>query len=398
MPSLKVFHTGDIHMCAKFRTWVNRALSHAVATAVEQQCDLAIIAGDSFDSAISAHEPAFAEFVGHIVALSNHMPVVLLYGTMSHDRPGSLDVFRAIPSKHPIFVVDKPTQFQVGEAFVSCLPSINMAEIPPSEGKNAWTKRALEGFSAANIAARAEGKPTLLVTHGTINGSTTESHYALVSPDHEMSVESLAAAEADAVMINHIHRHQSWPDVLTPSGARTTIAYPGSLARLVHGHLEPVGFLIWDIEPGSARFAFHESPARQLVEIAFEGPPDLDELRTLAADIGPDDAVRIRWSIDEEHVASVDKALIREIFAAAETVKLEPRVLPVQRTRAAGIGQARTLAERIRVWCEVTGSTPAADRLTARLERLQSADPDVIVRGITGTDTRVDTIQIQEAA
>jgi exonuclease SbcD len=206
----------------------------------------------------------------------------------------------------------------------------------------------------------------------------------MVSPDHEFSGGNLAAADADAVFLGHIHRHQSWPDVLTPSGARTTIAYPGSLARLVHGHLEPVGFLIWTIEPGSARFMFHESPARQLVEIAFDGPPDLDELRTLAADIGPDDAVRIRWSIDEEHVASVNKALIREIFAAAETVKLEPRVLPVQRIRAAGIGQARTLAERIRVWCEVTGSMPAADRLTARLERLQSADPEAIVRGIAG--------------
>jgi exonuclease SbcD len=382
---MKLLHIADLHYGPRHLAWIEKAMSHAVDTAIAEKCDLAVIAGDSFDHALSTHDPAFVAYVRQVVRLAGEMTVVVLQGTFSHDRPGALDVLKVVPSAHPIIVADTVASRDIAGMRLCTLPSLNKADpAVMAEGAYAWTARTLGEFADANREARAAGMPTLLVTHGTVTGCTTESGYAMVSPDHEFSGGNLAAADADAVFLGHIHRHQSWPDVLTPSGARTTIAYPGSLARLVHGHLEPVGFLIWTIEPGSARFMFHESPARQLVEIAFDGPPDLDELRTLAADIGPDDAVRIRWSIDEEHVASVNKALIREIFAAAETVKLEPRVLPVQRIRAAGIGQARTLAERIRVWCEVTGSMPAADRLTARLERLQSADPEAIVRGIAG--------------
>lgn len=382
---MKLLHIADLHYGPRHLAWIEKAMSHAVDTAIAERCDLAVIAGDSFDHALSTHDPAFAAYVRQVVRLAGEMPVVVLQGTFSHDRPGALDVLKVVPTLHPIIVADTVASHDIAGMRICTLPSLNKADpAVMAEGAHAWTARTLGEFAEANREARAAGMPTILVTHGTVGGCTTESGYSMVSPDHEFSVGNLAAADADAVFLGHIHRHQSWPDVLTPSGARTTIAYPGSLARLVHGHLEPVGFLIWDIEPGYARFAFHKSPARRLVEIAFDGPPDLDELRTLAADIGPDDAVRIRWSIDEEHVASIDKALIRELFAGAETVKLEPRVLPVQRTRAAGIGRARTLAERIRVWCEVTGSMPAVDRLTARLERLQSADPEAIVLGITG--------------
>lgn len=378
---MKVFHTGDIHMCAKHREWVNRAMEHATDSAISQKCDIAVIAGDSFDHAINAHEPAFADFVGHVVRLSNYMPVVLLYGTASHDRPGCLDAFKLMPSRHAIHVIDKPTQFELCGAMVSALPSLNKAEIEEGCSARDWTSKQLASFAPSNIAARANGQPTFLITHGTINGSTTESRYALVSPDHEMDVQALANADADAVMINHIHAHQSWPNVLTPSGARTTIAYSGSIARLVHGHHNPVGFLIWNIEPGKARFTFHPTPARQLLEITFDGPPNMAELRELARTVTPDDAVRIRWSVDEEHVTAIDKAAIRELFAGAETLKLEGRVLPVQRTRAGGIGQALTLADKLSIWAKATGSD-GIERLLERLELVQGHDPERIVSRI----------------
>jgi exonuclease SbcD len=202
----------------------------------------------------------------------------------------------------------------------------------------------------------------------------------MVSPDLEFSAENLAAADCDAVMLGHIHRHQSWSNVRTPSGALTTIAYPGSLARLVHGHMDPVGFLIWDLEPGKpGTFTFHESPSRQLLEIDFPGLPDMDEIRHIAAKAGPDDAVRIRWTVDEEHAAAVDKQAIRDLFVGVDSLKLEPRVLPVQRVRAAGIGRAVTLADKLRHWAETTGSMEAMPRLLDRLEMVQAEDPEKII-------------------
>jgi exonuclease SbcD len=152
---------------------------------------------------------------------------------------------------------------------------------------------------------------------------------------------------------------------------------------LVHGHHDPVGFLVWDMEPGKAGFTFHASPARQLLEISFDGTPDLDDLRELAAQVQPDDAVRIRWMVDEEHAASIDKAFIRELFANAESIKLEARVLPVQRVRASGIGKALSLADKLSVWAESTDSKDALERLLPRLEWLQTAEPEQIAARLT---------------
>jgi exonuclease SbcD len=376
---MKALHIADVHYGRAGQThWIDRAMRAATETAIAEQCDIAIIAGDLFDHALSSHDPAFLAAVEAVARLGNSLPTVILQGTHSHDRLGALDVFRALGTKHPVTVCDKPEQFELAGALISALPSLNRADPNQRQATDV-----LASFAEANTRARAEGKPTLVVTHGTVTGSTTESRYAMVGPDHEFGVQELASADADAVLLGHIHRHQSWPDVLTPSGARTQIAYSGSLARLVHGHHDPVGFLIWTLEPGKASFQFHASPARQLLEISFPGTPDLDDLRELAAQVQPDDAVRIRWMVDEEHAASIDKAFIRELFANAESIKLEARVLPVQRVRASGIGKALSLADKLSVWAESTDSKDALERLLPRLEWLQTAEPEQIAARLT---------------
>jgi exonuclease SbcD len=378
---MKVLHIADIHYCPKHFRWVDLAMTHAVDTGIAQGCDLAIIAGDSFDHAMGTHEPAFAAFVRQVVRLGDAMGTLVLQGTPGHDRPGSLDVLKAIPTPNQIIVADWADSISVKGVLVSTLPSLTKAESGiMAEGAKHWTASTLAKIGGINVNARADGISTILVTHGTVTGCTTESGYAMVSPDHEFSVENLASADCDAVMLGHIHRHQSWPNVRTPSGALTTIAYPGSLARLVHGHMDPVGFLIWTLEPGKpGTFEFHASPSRQLLEIDFPGLPDMDEIRHIAAQAGPDDAVRIRWTVDEEHAAAVDKQAIRDLFVGVDSLKLEPRVLPVQRVRAAGIGRAVTLSDKIRHWAETTGSMEAMPRLLDRLEMVQAEDPEKIV-------------------
>ena len=395
---MKVFHVADLHYGPRHLAWVDRAMTHAVDVAIAERCDLAIVAGDSFDHALNVHEPAVAAYLRQVVKLAESMPVVVLQGTYSHDRPGSLDVLKAIPTRHAIHVADTPTQWEVAGVLVTALPSLNKADSAIAEtGAQGWVRSTLRGFAERNAQARADGMPTILVTHGTVTGCQTESGYAMVSPDHEFSVDTLADADADAVLLGHIHAHQAWPDVLTQSGARSTIAYPGSLARLVHGHRAPVGFLIWDISPGAARFDFRPSPARQLLEITFDGPPNMEELEELAKSVTAEDAVRIRFEIDEEHAASVDRDAIRELFAGAETLKIEGRVLPVQRVRAEGIGRAATLAAKLEHWAKTTDSEHALTRLQDRLSLLQGHDADSIVARILGADVERST-QVQEAA
>jgi exonuclease SbcD len=227
------------------------------------------------------------------------------------------------------------------------------------------------GWAVTNLSARQNGIGTVMITHGTVNGAMTECAHALVSIDHEFTAGTLFAAETAAVMIGHIHAHNSWEH-----GGRR-IAYPGSITRLIHGHAADTGYLMWDVQADKSSFEFIKTPAKRLLELTFPGPPDMDELRRAAADAAGS-YTRIRFSVDEESRHQVDRKAIEAIFASAAELKIEARVLPVQRTRAAGIGQALTLADRLRHWCDLTQSEPAP--LLERLHAIETGDVADIIK------------------
>lgn len=375
---MKIAHTGDIHACSKHRKWVQRALNNFAFTAIKEECDAAVLAGDIFDSAIGAHDPAFHMMIEVVASLAKHMPVIMPYGTATHDTPGALEAFKAIGEN--VYVVDEPTFINLDVCAVFVVPGLNKADHEISEvGAAQWMRNQLEDVGKHFCTWQT---PTILVAHGTVTGCVTESKFAMVSPDHELSLGTLALSEADAVMLAHIHARQDWR-VRTPSGKQQSVAYCGSLARLVHGHMDHVGFLVWDIEPGNARFEFHESPSRQLIDIDFPGPPDISELKRIAEDAGQNDAVRLRYTIDEEHAGSVDKRAIRDLFAGCDEIKIEARVNPVQRVRAEGISTATTLHDKLRHWAETTSSMASLSDIADRLAAIQSLIDEDILEGIS---------------
>ena len=133
------------------------------------------------------------------------------------------------------------------------------------------------------------------------------------------------------------------------------IAYAGSIGRLHYGEQGEKGFLIWDVNAHSV--SFDSSPPRPsaTVDITFEGMPKLDELQEFARANDVSGAfVRVRWTMPEEDRHEVDRSAIQGIFGAAAEVKLEGRVIPVVRTRAAGISQEATIAAKIAVWARLT--------------------------------------------
>ncbi|MCW8918935.1 MAG: metallophosphatase family protein [Gammaproteobacteria bacterium] len=401
---IKIFHTGDLHFCQKHLEQVDRCMTYAVEQAIADGAEVAVIAGDSFDSAMHVHEPAFARYLELMLQLADAMPLLILQGTFSHDRLGSLEPLKRLRARYPILVADEPGQWILHEdgvmtwdrvgadtvplrtdrAVFSCLPSLNKASTEIREhahGAAGYVADLLSSWGQTNDQARAAGIPTVLVSHGTVSGCVTESNYAMVSPDHEFSVGTLYQAQAQATMLNHIHKHQSWQD----NGR--LIAYSGSVARLVHGHHDPVGFLLWEVDANSAAFKFHPTPARELIDITFDGPPDIDELRRLAGQYTSDmHHVRIRYEIDQDHAHTIDKDAIREMFTAAGDVRIEATVYPVQSIRASGIGRAMTLHEKLGYWAATTGDEHRLDGLESRLEMLQTMEPEQIIDHLLGRD------------
>lgn len=348
---MRIFHAADLHYCPKHLERVDRAFGFAVDCAIDACAELAILAGDSFDSTMPVHEPAINRLMVQVRRLANHMPVVILQGTFSHDRPGSLDIFRFISSgESRVFVVDEPRQIQIGICLVNCLPSINKAsqEVADAGGPAEYVANVMQGWAGANRNHHADGGINILVSHGTVTGCRTESGHAMVSPDHEFSLEVLLSSGVDAVMLGHIHLHQ----VFTMGGKY--VAYPGSIARLVFGHTALTGFLMWNIDHGTpATHHFIETPSPAMVEVVFDGPPDMDQLRELAA-TSQGAMVRVRAQVDEEYARFIDRQAIQALFSGAEKLSLEVAVNPVQRVRAPGIGQQTNTRQRLAHWANST--------------------------------------------
>ena len=405
---MKIFHTGDIHYCPKHLDEVDRCFTYAVDKAIEQQCEIAVIAGDTFDSRMDLHHPAVAAVLKQVRRLTDVMPVLILQGTFSHDTPGSLEVFKTIGGPHPVYMADRICQVaysktgrwiesdswafddlasipEIGALF-SCLPSVNKGAVAATDGTdNAGVAvgdrvfSLLKGWATSNLAARTAGIPTIVVTHGTVSESVSEHGVPMAGMDNEYSTGALFAAEASACFLNHIHKAQQW------ERNGRMIAYSGSVGRLHYGELDDKGVLIWNVTESGASSEFIKTPAKTLLQIEFDGPPDMDELRPLAKQAAGA-YVRIRYSVDEDHKHSIDREAINELFANAEHLKLEGRINPVVRSRAEGMNKAQTLHEKLDKWAEVTGT--GSEPLTERLAMLENMDPDEIVSELLNPKTK----------
>ena len=410
---IRIAQFSDIHYAggANFQE-VHRCFSFAVDEAIRQGIDCAVISGDSTDHALDVHSPAVEALAVNVRRLADDCPVIMLQGTWSHEPPGTLNIFRLLGGRYPVHVADRiqqvallpGSQWKASEgwrfesvpdgaaALFSCVPTVNKAMVAAAVGATEAAGAVgeqlavlLRGFSPSNEAARAAGIPTIGISHGTVYGCITEHGVPMAGFDHEFTTGSLFGAATTAFMLGHIHRHQSWEQ------DGRVIAYPGSIGRLHYGEEGEKGFLLWEVGATVVRFALIPTPARRTVEISFDGLPDLEELKARAQEAQVNGAfVRVRWNVPEEDRARVDRAAIAATLAGAADVKLEGRIIPVVRTRVAGISREASLSGKVLAWARATEAdvTP----LLACLEALQCKTPEEIAAEILE-----DTRQAREA-
>lgn len=397
-----IAHFSDLHYGTKTLAEADRCFGAAIDQARALGVQVAVISGDATDHALDLHAPAVARLVAQVRRLADHCPVLMLQGTYSHEPPGTLDVFRSVGGRHPIHVADSIQQVALTRrcewiqspqwhfealpadtvALFSCLPTVNKATVAAMVGSaqaalavGEHLARLLLGFGPANRLARSAGLPTIGVSHGTVFGSVSEHGVPMAGFDHEFTTGALFAAEAQAFMLGHIHRHQFWDQV--GKAGRQLVAYAGSIGRFHYGEDGDKGFLLWDVDAASARAALVPTPARRTVDIVFEGRPDLAALREAVEQQDVSGAsVRVRWTVGEEDRSAVDRDAIQRMLAGAAETKLEGRIVPVVRTRAAGISRLSNLADKLRAWARI--SDVNAEPLLACLAELSEESPDDI--------------------
>ena len=403
---IRIAHFSDLHYGTKNLFEADRCFGAAVDRAIALGVEAAVLSGDATDHGLDLHAPAAERLLAQVRRLAEHCPVLMLQGTFSHEPPGTLAIFRLLGGRHPVHVADRIEQVALsaeGEwlasagwcfdrlpgharALFSCVPTVNKAAVAAAVGAADAAQAIgenlaclLRGYAPLHCAARRQGVPAIGVSHGTVFGCVSEHGVPMAGFDHEFTTGALFAAEAQAFMLGHIHRHQAWEQ--ESRAGRQCIAYPGSIGRFHYGEEGEKGFLFWEVDADQARFTLEPTPARRTIDIVFDGKPDLDALRAAVARQDVAGAfVRVRWTVADEDRHEVDRAAIERLLAGAAQTKLERRIVPVVRTRAAGISQLANLADKVRVWARVTEAQ--ADPLLACLHALSSQAPDAIAEDV----------------
>ncbi|MDO9072533.1 MAG: metallophosphatase family protein [Rubrivivax sp.] len=399
---IRIAHCSDLHYGPKNLAEADRCFSAAVDRAIALGAQVAVLSGDATDHALDLHSPSAERLARQVRRLADHCPVLMLQGTFSHEPPGTLGIFRLLGGRYPVHVADRIAQVGLTntgqwvvssgwridavpagvQALFSCVPTVNKAMVAAAVGASAAADATgehlaalLAGFAQSHRAAREQGVPSIGVSHGTVFGCLSEHGVPMAGFDHEFTTGALFAAETQAFMLGHIHRHQAWQRA--GRAGQQCVAYAGSIGRFHYGEEGEKGFLMWEVDAEGARFDRVLTPARRTVDIVFEGKPDLDALRTAIARQNIDGAhVRVRWTVADEDRHEVDRALIQRELGQAAEVKLEGRIVPVVRTRAAGISMAPSLADKVRHWALVT--KVQSGPLLACLEQLDAQTGDMI--------------------
>jgi exonuclease SbcD len=422
---IRIAHFSDLHYGGKTLAEADRCFGAAIDRAMALQVHAAVVSGDATDHALDLHAPAVTRLAGQIRRLADHCPVLMLQGTFSHEPPGTLSMLRLLGGRFTVHVADRIQQVALSAAqrwvgspswrfdeppvgalaLFSCVPSTNKAVIAAALGATEaacalgeQVSELLRGFAAGNDRARSEGIPSIGVSHGTVFGCVSEHGVPMAGFDHEFTTGALFAARAQAFLLGHIHRHQGWNQ--EGAAGLQAIAYAGSIGRFHFGEEGEKGFLLWEVDVDGASYRLEPTPARRTIDITFEGRPDVAQMRELVASQDLRGAsVRVRWVVAEEDRASVDRAAIESALADAAEVKLEGRIVPVQRTRAAGLSRMTSLAEKVSTWCRVAevSAAPMLDCLHA----LEAESPETIAQrlllkessaGQHGTETLAPTV------
>ena len=266
---MKILHTSDWHV-GKTLKGRSRLAEHAqvlnelVGVATDQQVDLIVLSGDTFDTAAPSAEAEKLTWAT-LQRLSQIAPVVLLAG--NHDGPVRFDAVAQLlelTNVHVASTIRRPDQGGVrtidtaaGPARVALVPWLSqryvvsaqqLMDLDPEQYETTFASRT-RGVIDALCTGMDDSAVNLLVGHLTVVGRGGIAlgggeRVAQTVLDYHLAPDVFPIA-LDYVALGHIHRAQ------TLTGP-TTIRYCGSPMSLDFGEAgrDPKGVDIVEVEPG----------------------------------------------------------------------------------------------------------------------------------------------------
>ncbi len=368
-----------------------KSLDTIVETAIEEQVDLVLFAGDAYKDR-NPHPTFQREWGRRIMRLSQAgIPAVLLVG--NHDvspaagRAHTLAEFDtlAVPNVH---IADRLRCYGPAELNVP-LQLITIPWVPRSHliARGDTAGKSLEDVFLAiedrvteivdQLLAKADPDlPTVLSAHASVHGAKYGSERMVMLGNELVLGQALVRDERlDYVALGHIHKHQN----LNPDG-HPPVVYPGSIERIDFGEAkEAKGFVLAEVSRGKTEWEFVPLKTRPFVDLAVA--PQRAETATdeiLASLPRPEKLegaiVRLQISYPADWETQIDDAAIQRALAPALEARLVKNRQTENRARLPDTAGVETLApaELLALYWKAEGTDPA------EAEQLQALGQEII--------------------
>lgn len=378
MNNFRIIHTGDFHCRINNIPKIATAFDTIIETVMERKPHAVVIGGDLWDgqTTIDGNSP-FMPVYNKIMDLKILVPEIhFIYGTKSHDRPGSLDIFHDPTSG--IYVYDKTEAHRFhygkngGQYVILPIPGIVKSALiqKAHDDGRTWSADRTDEICAEvlheimlgykiilhDLRKQYPGIIGIVLGHFTITGSVTSTGQIMQSGDVCVPISYLDEIGADYNCLDHIHKFQILND-------RTS--YSGSAHPVNWGELEQKSFNYIEIESAVGK------PGRivKFEQIPFPFPKMVDlELRyreigdcyQVVGDSEFEDCshsevrVRVHVNANQKDLVS-EKDILRILDGHCEKVvlsKFEKIIESPTRERSNNIAIAKTNADKFRAYCK----------------------------------------------
>ena len=370
-----------------------KSLDEIVQTAIDEQVDLVIFAGDAYKD--RSPTPTFQrEWDQRIIRLSQAgIPTILLTG--NHDispstgRAHAIHEFETLGVPH-VKVVSKPTLLLPKDldglpVQVLCIPWLSHVDFYDFDDSTHNAPAAINELIQSILSQKIDNinavidpeLPLLLAAHASVEG--VEYGYerlANISKDFVLDRKFVTNKIFDYAALGHIHKPQDLNE-----GHHPPVIYPGSIERVDFGEeKEKKFFIVAEIEKGHTEVHWRElSHVRPILTLRVE-LEDSEDVSAQIKSVFPnpeklrDAIVRIIIQYPEAFEPLINESEIRALGEPAFEFQLIKR--PIRQSRArlpeGDYATEKSMTELLEIYLKATEKDVSADKIEALQNLAQS--------------------------
>ncbi len=376
---MKLLHSGDWHIRDSNIDDCRKCLQFLVDTAEKERVDLAIIAGDCFDSRDIKLDSLSAKLIIKTISeLADICTIAVILGTPSHDGTAP-EILTFAKGKFSITVAVKPMQVILDGAVLTLIPTPTKQFFQTESGiseSNAEISQAMNGLFAGFGARAVEFDcPHILVGHWQVAGSIVSTGQTLTGHDIDIGFDQMMLANPDLICLGHIHMPQKLGD---------RAFYSGSLYPLTWGELEAKGFYIHALDGKKlVESRFIETPTRKLVRVQEDLVNEV-ECKDFDMELVKGAYVRADYTVYQDEVSKIDKDQVTKFYKDFGAIDVDIRIIRIPREtiRAASVLEAETLKDEFLEMAKLRGEDIDPETLSMA-EQLETVPAEELLKTIT---------------